>query len=452
MLGNHRKRTALLKSFRKEDDGATALTFALGLFTLLGAIGMGMDISVANKNKSKAQNIADSVALNAAVFVRDNKRSPLAGEDGFQHGVSYDASQVGGFDFGTTIVGNVTFKVDYDMNAGNAVVTVNGKSKTSLTSLFGYQHLNFSATSTALFLEKDLRSPASIVFIADNSGSMNWDDKQTYYSSGTGWLYPSDSTKRIDALETAMKNFMTTLDQLVGPQNVTGERVLRTGLLAFDDAIITQRTQTMQWGTLSNGNIESMSPSGATNSSPPMAEAKVWLDAEQAVHTAETNETALKYAIFLTDGVNTSGGYTWYADDTADYWRKRICTIFGCWWSQFASTYDYTALGYEEGEYRSNADTETSATCQAMENAGYRVFTIGFALDPGYYYDGTGNKASFSNYAQITTDESNAAYALLGGCVDDPNDFVKAADADQLDAAFTKIGNTIVQEIIRISS
>ena len=441
-----------VKKFGDDEDGATALTFALGLVTLLGAVGMGMDISVASNNKIKAQSIADAVSLNAAVFVRDNNRAPLANEDGYQNGVTYTATEAG-FDFGSTVIGDVTIKVDYDMAGGTADVTVEGDSKTSLTSLFGYQKIDFKASATASFFEANIKSPASIVFVADNSGSMAWLDKALTYNSTTGlWERPTDGETRINALETATKQFMTDLDTLVGPQNVSGERVLRTGLLAFDSDIITSRTVTMDWGILSNGEIEAMSPSGATNSSPPMAEAKVWLDGESTHHSAETGESPLRYAIFLTDGVNTAGGYTWHADSSTDYWRKCVCGYFSCYWQHYTSSYDWTSYGYEEGEYRSNADTQTSATCTAMKNAGYRVFSIGFALKPGWYYDGTGSDTDFDNYERIYQSDTDKAYALLSGCASSGSDFVAADDAQQLRDAFTTIGNTIVEEVIRLSN
>ena len=61
--------TALVQRFRKTESGATALTFGVALTVLMGAIGMGMDINIASKEKLKAQNIADAVALNAATLL-----------------------------------------------------------------------------------------------------------------------------------------------------------------------------------------------------------------------------------------------------------------------------------------------------------------------------------------------------------------------------------------------
>jgi len=45
-----------------------------------------------------------------------------------------------------------------------------------------------------------------------------------------------------------------------------------------------------------------------------------------------------------------------------------------------------------------------------------------------------------------------AAYNLMENCASTPDHFIRAGDADQLEAAFDEIQNAIVEELIRIKS
>ena len=91
-----------------------------------------------------------------------------------------------------------------------------------------------------------------------------------------------------------------------------------------------------------------------------------------------------------------------------------------------------------------------------MKAQGVRVFTIGFALEPGKYMTNYRSTFNNNNYAEddtatIPSSTTDAAYTMLADCASSPDDFVPAADVDSLDAAFAVIGETIIQDVIRLS-
>jgi len=206
----------------------------------------------------------------------------------------------------------------------------------------------------------------------------------------------------------------------------------------------------MHWGTINNGQITAMNANGGTNSAPPMDTARTWLSTETTPHQNEHGKTPLKFAIFMTDGVNTSGGTTWVAETGTGQWRTEVCWFFWCWWSHENQTYS-PGGGWEEGSYHPTGNIETLADCTAMKNAGVKVYTIGFALEAGHYGANSTDYYGNPQTAYIDTSTRNQAYGFLSGCASSPQSFIPAENAEDLEQAFQTIGNDIVTEIIRIS-
>jgi len=456
-MGTENKKNALFHRFNRDERGNMGLMMALSTVVILSAVGAAVDFSVVSNADSKAQTIADSSALAAAIHVKNHGSQPSSKSEG-PYG-TYTAKELGYEVPGWVIDGAEGMKVDvtYDDNAKEAKVVVSGKTLPTFAQLMGHDYLPFSAETTVKYYDVELKDPASIALVLDNSGSMAWDDKPIIFRNNGSYYTPSDAVPRIDALKTSAKNFMTSLDNLVGDQGLTqiGNRVLRTGMLAYNYQTINTRTVHMKWGTLSNGNINSMKASGGTNSAPPMDTASTWMSLEDAVHRLEHGKSPLKFVIFMTDGVNTSGNTGWVPDDTTGYWRKWSCSWWNCSYNYYSErdypTYNFAANGFEEGENRLLSNDETLADCQRMKDAGVKVYTIGFALESGWYEENTYSNGSMQ-YEFIDEDTTNSAYAFLQGCASSPKEFVKAENAESLEKAFETIGNDIVQEIIRISN
>lgn len=452
----------VLKRFKRDEEGQMALMMSVSAVAVISAAGAALDYTTLSNADSKAQSIADSVALNAAIFVKNNDAPPTSKQEG-PYG-SYTAGELG-YDVSSWVqngASGVSVSVVYDDTLKEAKVTVSGKTLPTFAQVMGHDTLDFKATSTVKYYDIELKDPASIVLVLDNSGSMGWDDKKIEWNSNGSWYVPSDAIPRIDALETSVKGFMTDLDNLVGDQTTapSGTRVLRTGMLAYNSNTISARTVNMKWGTVSDSKINAMSASGGTNSAPPMDTARTWMQSEDSFHENENGKTPLKFAVFMTDGVNTSGGTTWVdAVDTEEgetgFWRKWICGYYSCSYQSYSESdypdYDFPGNGYEEGIYEMTANIDTLADCEAMKNAGVKVYSIGFALEPGWYEENDYNRYGNMQYEYINQDTSNSAYAFLTGCATDSSSFIKAENADSLEDAFKTIGNDIVQEIIRIS-
>ena len=71
-----RKKHDLFRRFLDNKDGNMAATFALSLTLVVIAVGTGTDFSALSAANSKAQSLADSTALAAAVYIRDHDRPP----------------------------------------------------------------------------------------------------------------------------------------------------------------------------------------------------------------------------------------------------------------------------------------------------------------------------------------------------------------------------------------
>lgn len=453
--------------FKKDTQGNFAVIWAFGITATMLSVGAGVDLSTAARVTSTAQSTADQVALTAAVFYSQNERLPENSDEGFVDGQIYRGDDAG-FNFPNSVHGGnqgVLIRANYDEDNGQITVKVSGRVRTAFMGAFNqkFETLDFSSEATANFKDVQLKNPASITLVLDNSGSMLWDDKQavdcesvwvnSYYYGGY-WdeqcESPNGAERRIDGLKESVENFMEILDGYVGPQAVTGKRVLRTGMIPYSSIISTSLEVDMEWGVISDGDIDDMIASGGTNSAPPIARAWDWLQDENAVHQDETGEdNPLRYMIFMTDGQN-SATPQWFDKDDTEYWRGHYCNWRGCkyYYRGGSSSPNYgLGINWVEGELVSPTDRDSKNTCAAMKAQGVRVFTIGFALAPGNYMDNYGS----GGHATIPASTTDAAYAMLSDCASSPDDFVPAESVETLDAAFAIIGKSIVEDVVRLS-
>lgn len=451
------KRSAsIVKAFAREEDGNIMITTAIGMIGIMSVVGFSLDYAALSTADSRGQSIADASALTASIYVKNYGREPNNKQEGLIG--QYTASELGYKYPGWTQGGaeGVKVTISYDDINQEATATVEGKTVPFFSQVMGKNALNFSKKSVVKYYDSGFKDPASIVLVLDNSGSMGWDDKAVVFRSNGSYYTPSDAIPRITALESSVENFMDTLNRLVEDQTTAevGTRVLRTGMLAYNANTVNARTVGMKWGTIADSKITAMQASGGTNSSAPLRTARSWMATEDAIHKAEHGQTPLKFAIFMTDGVNTSGGTIWEQEDGTGYWRLYNCNN-GCRYSYASSasypTYDFEGNGWEEGKQLLTANTDSLADCKRMENDGVRVYTIGFALEEGYYeqnytYNGR------MQYSYTSQETSDGAYAFLQGCASSTGRFIKAENAETLEEAFQTIGGNIIKEVIRISN
>ena len=192
-----------------------------------------------------------------------------------------------------------------------------------------------------------------------------------------------------------------------------------------------------------------MNARGGTNSNPPMNLAKDLLSLENEKHRDEANRTStdyrepLKFVVFMTDGQNTTGNFFVIPGNTGRYYGQ----INGRW---FVTRRLSTALanGFTEGDLSLDSDSETLNACRNMRNEGVTIFTIGFALDPGFYY----NQDNPNDPKEVTNGVQAAAFGLLSQCASSQEHFIIAGQNNDLQSAFNTIQNSIVKELIRIKS
>ena len=447
-LGNNSKR--LLRRFKKNDDGNMTITFAFSAVAVIGAMGAAMDYSVLSNAKAHSQDIADQAALAAAIFVKENDRPPTSLAEGFTEGTH--TAQSLGYKFKGWVEGgsnNVDVNVVYDDNAKEARVSVRGETTPIFIQILGKPSLKFSAETVVSYLDIDEKHPASIALVLDNSGSMGWDDK---FSNPNG-TSPPNAHPRIDGLEFSVKKFNADLSSRLGTEDSSGLRTIRMGMLPYSSNIVSDSKVEMSFGYIDDQDVEDMEPEGNTNSNPPMTEAKVWMDGENSQHRQEAERVSeeyrepLKFIIFMSDGQNTLGAYEFEPNDTAPvYWRQKNN---GTWTGIWATSYNNQS-GYTRGHLRRETDRLTIETCDELKSQGTEIFTIGYALEVGYYNSNNPWYPNATSYVNLWNQTN--AYNLLQSCASEAENFVRASDNEELEAAFDTIQNAIVKELIRIKS
>lgn len=509
-----------IKQFNRDESGAFSMIWAVSIIGFLGVLGAAVDFTLLSNADTRAQAVADTTALSAAIYVKNTEIVPTTREEGLIG--AYTAKELG-YDFSDWVIDagdGVTVNVVYDIVEREAIVTTTGDTRPLFMQIFGFEKLSFSAQTVVKFFEQEPLDPASIVLVMDNSGSMHFDDIPL-----VDGVAPSEAQVRMDGLKSAANAFMVELDTLVGPQvaNPSVPRVLRTGLITFDTA--PRVDARMDWGVVSEGIINNMQPRGGTDSSLPLGTASDWLTGprntdEPKQHSNENpHADPLKYLILMTDGRNTVGEEVWVQRDDTQNWRAYLqnddftvvgefvpngfCfvsngnppqryryvrsngTVFDnvttqrveCREFQFQyrlQTDEPTEIGdWEEGEFDIESNIAARAKCDELHAAGVEIFSVGFALEPGQYETNAWANISDCHYtpfrpttalerpgcspveaydSETAIRNANIAEGLLQYCANKDENFISANDTAALTAAFERIGNTIVQEIIRIES
>ena len=106
----------------------------------------------------------------------------------FLHNKWYNARDIG-YEFSGFVNEQVSFKVQYDIADGEARALVRGHTKTTFSSFLGKDKVFFKARTTAKFAADRLVSPVSVIVVADNSGSMHFDDMLTIETKTPGGSY-----------------------------------------------------------------------------------------------------------------------------------------------------------------------------------------------------------------------------------------------------------------------
>lgn len=484
-----------LQRFGRDERGNFALTFACSVTVLVGVAGAAMDFSMASTAEKRSQQLADVIALNGAIYVKNNDSIPASrDEDGGLPPGSYTATDLG-FDYSDFVKDGgdgVTVDVEYNDTNKEVRVKVSGETNTTLTRVMGKEHLDFSADATVSYMEIEDATPASIALVLDNSGSMGFDDKiaedqversspVAYWGRGTSnngcasdenqWgsicvkyeytagKSPADAQARMVGLKSSVKSFSNTLKKRMEGAG-DGRDYIRMGMITYSN-VQTPSSVNMHHGYLSDGQVDAMQPSGSTNSSPPMKTMKEWMSKESAAHKTHAQGKNLKYikplkfVVLMSDGENTVGTFKWKPNNKASTWYDissgnpttiMRSLVYNNKYKKNPSDYP----NHQRGSYQRETDVETIKACRVMRNRHkVEIFTIGFALDEGHYVSNTSNpEATY----ELDDWRARTARHMLRQCASSKDHFIAASDSEELQAAFDQIQNAIAEELIRIKS
>ena len=452
----------MVREFRDDAKGATAITFGLGLTTMLLAMGAGIDFAMASKKRAQAQNLADQVGLAAAVYVKNHTigSSPRNDEEGLQNGKVYNVSDLGYEDFSTGEK-DATIVVNYGLE--EAVVTVEGTMPTTFMSLAGIETTDYSARSVIKYEQTGVK-PASIMLILDNSGSMNWKDTPTYIDANGNRQSPSHARRRIDGLRDATEALNASIMSLTTDDPV--EDVMRMGMIPYSSGTLQAGRHRMDWGAIPSSKITDMTPGGATNSAPPMRDALSEMQLEDTAHSLKGNDDPLKFAIFMTDGVNTvHNGESFIPNPHGKIWEAKICDKFGwgiCATEYIASSTQPVSTSWDgdwwvgsitwvQGNLRNTTDTGTLKDCQGLKDSGVEVFAVGFATKPGWYERSRISNGRITSFDVVDELKSARIESFLQACASRPENYMLADNSTALQAVFSKIGETIKKRSIYVA-
>ncbi len=469
--------------FKRNEDGQMALMMAVSAVAVISVMGAAIDFSVVSNADSKAQTIADSSALTAAIHVKNNGAPPTSKSEGLLG--SYTAGELGYniSDWVRNGASGVNVDVRYDNVLKEVNVIVTGETKPAFAQVMGHQTLPFKAKSIVKYSDVELKDPASIALVLDGSGSMAWDD--VVDNDPTNDETESVSTvpgakSRNESLKSAAKLFMDKLEVIENSN--TNQRILRTGMYVYHSSYDSSGSQKLSWGALDTGRnskLNKLRKSGGTNSYAALKKAREDMTNENNVHLNEHgNGSPLKYVILMTDGVNseTSKSCIDKPLGTHDHWEgwvwnnskkesqkrvseSRFAPKYGWGWQKKTVTNDDTI---KECTSQSSRDASTIAECQTLANQGTKIFTIGYGLEPGHYHmrSTRWNDQTIENagsvkegyHVHLPQRLTDRAYSMLQTCAEiSGGEFVAAKDAAELTAAFETIGTSIVNEVIRVA-
>ena len=372
-MGLRKQIKSFAQRFKSDQRGTMAVIWGVSLSAITFAVGSAYDYSKISTARSLSQNAADMLALTASAYMRDSGgHRPVAGDQGFQHGKKYyledyDIDLNPYYDVGSNRRGRLIrsqrphFRVYYDSpRPGEVRVKIWGKTKPAFMSLAGVDMMDFHSSSIVTYEVLDIKDPASVVLVLDNSGSMKNTD--------------GDGVSRQNELEATVKSFMRKMKEII-PKDDAGvdENVLRTGMISYWSHVDEYLTVPMKWGTISDSKVDALWAGGGTNSYAGMSRAQQYLNGEDTIHNSAEAETPtdspLKFVILMTDGQNNN-----YYDDS-----------------------------------------RTVSTCNAMKNNNdARIYTIGFAVNTSRSRNMLKNCAS-SDEHYFSAEDAQALQSVFDG-------------------------------------
>jgi len=293
---------------------------------------------------------------------------------------------------------------------------------------------------------------------------------------------PDKAQRRMDGLQTSAKNFMTILEEHVGdhPPLIEAGRWLNDLEPSFHAAESPGKTPLkyiiLMTDGKNSGDLEWVAREGTESW---RAWKVVGTRTEYRDETTTSTQRQVVNQYISNANCKVEGGYktTYYWYNGRRYYTSRrvLCDVETSTTVQVpyeVNEYDWvfrygeeepTETGnWEEGEFDVPANVQSRAECDELHASGVEIFTIGYALVPGQFEtnewaDRSGAytpypKADEPDWYEDSVKSTNLAKGMLQYCASRDENFITADNVAALDSAFDRIGNTIIKEIIRISS
>ncbi|MDC7683926.1 pilus assembly protein [Asticcacaulis sp. BYS171W] len=356
----------ILKAFRSDRGGNTAMIFGLTAFALLAAVGGGIDVTRAVNMRTKIQDASDAAVLRAATMARGTTTAAqqTAADQAFDANLNATGMNRSGLSFVSRNLVRVT-------EGANTSLTYNveATNKNLFLGLIGLSTFNLKIVAEA----KAQMRKSEIVFVLDSTGSMAKDSRMVNLRSS------------VDAVLAGL---------LEGGVNVSETKV---GMVPFDTQVrVTPGTSYnwVDWGQASS----SQSCSGLSGSY-----CSIMIDAADKVCTGAVNIEACRSTLKLYYKTSTSGGKTYY--DVKVYAYEQVGS-------------NYTIRTYSEGTYTTtttqdysggtSCNAETGA-CSTTSGGTRNVTTTTYNGESGT----TTVKSNLTDYSTAPAGYTSAASSVL---------------------------------------
>ncbi len=396
----------LIRRLLSSRHGNFAITSAILLPVLIGALGLSFDYLSLVVKRRLVQASLDSASLaSAAAMAAQSKTTTTAKTYALDFLSAELQGRLPSSDI-SALVANTTVSAVQTTSGTTKSYTVSMKGTlpvklTPFSQFLGITTSSVTAASntTSVVVAKAL----SVYLVVDRSGSMSFVTNTTLSSPSKCqnyteelWLayYPNLAKtspcylNKMGSLKIAAGSLFDELDSLEA-QN-TNDTILRTGVVSFNDA--QQTPSDLAWGTTAGRNYITALPSyptGGTDMTDAMSTAYLALIAtsETAAQASKGNTNVSKFIILMTDGENTGN---------SRFWNPAL-------------------------------DTQTLQTCTAARSAGITIYTVAYMAP------------------------SNGK-TLLESCAGTTANAFQAENAGDLDAVFEEIGKKISERATRITS
>lgn len=289
-----------LKLFIRDEQGSTAMMFAVSIIFILAASGLAIDGSVLRSEKMKLQASADAGVLAGAISAHklsESKRQRLA------QGAFYGNSANYGHE---SIIDEVKF--NFDDSSQTVSVVVKASPRLYLMGLFsGKKSSTITVKSEAAYKSVD-RRPIAISMVLDVSGSMGWNS--------------TDGTPKIDSLKSATQSLFVSVEDAIvdlGPINT----YLRTSVTTYNSSLVGSTPLVPGYVTTQTA-IDALTAGGGTNSEPALrAGLNVLINNPNRV-----GQSYREYLVFMTDGDNNDPASDPLSADICQSARENDITVY----------------------------------------------------------------------------------------------------------------------------